>query len=60
MGAVTVRRVVPIPGASRPESIRDSALAADLVLTDAELAALSASVGICLTAGDVLDVDVET
>lgn len=34
--------VVPIPGASRPESIIDSAAAADLVLTPAELARLSA------------------
>ncbi|MCX4821402.1 aldo/keto reductase [Streptomyces sp. NBC_01142] len=32
--------VVPIPGASRPQSIRDSAAAADLVLGDAELAEL--------------------
>jgi aryl-alcohol dehydrogenase-like predicted oxidoreductase len=32
--------VVPIPGASRPETIRDSAAAAELVLTEAELAAL--------------------
>jgi aryl-alcohol dehydrogenase-like predicted oxidoreductase len=29
--------VIPIPGASRPESIRDSAQAADLTLTDDEL-----------------------
>jgi aryl-alcohol dehydrogenase-like predicted oxidoreductase len=35
--------VVPIPGASRPESIRDSAGAADLVLTDDELARLTAA-----------------
>lgn len=34
--------VVPIPGASRPETIRDSAAAADLVLTAAELAELDA------------------
>jgi aryl-alcohol dehydrogenase-like predicted oxidoreductase len=34
--------VIPIPGASRPESVRDSAGAADLVLTDAELALLNA------------------
>jgi aryl-alcohol dehydrogenase-like predicted oxidoreductase len=34
--------VIPIPGASRPESIRDSALAAELELTAEELAALSA------------------
>ena len=33
--------VIPIPGASRPESIRDSAAAADLRLTAEELAALS-------------------
>ncbi len=32
--------VIPIPGASRPESITDSALAPELVLTDAELALL--------------------
>jgi aryl-alcohol dehydrogenase-like predicted oxidoreductase len=35
--------VVPIPGASRPESITDSARAADLVLTEAEVDRLSAS-----------------
>jgi aryl-alcohol dehydrogenase-like predicted oxidoreductase len=34
--------VVPIPGASRPESIIDSAKAVDLVLTDEELARLDA------------------
>jgi aryl-alcohol dehydrogenase-like predicted oxidoreductase len=34
--------VIPIPGASRPESIIDSAKAVDLVLTDDELAKLSA------------------
>ncbi|OLR92133.1 aldo/keto reductase [Actinokineospora bangkokensis] len=33
-------RVVPIPGSSRPESIQDSARAADLVLTADELDAL--------------------
>ena len=33
-------RVIPIPGASRPESIRDSATAADLNLTADELASL--------------------
>jgi aryl-alcohol dehydrogenase-like predicted oxidoreductase len=33
--------VIPIPGASRPESIQDSVGAAELVLTDDELAALS-------------------
>ncbi|MEU7016771.1 aldo/keto reductase [Streptomyces sp. NPDC046385] len=32
--------VLPIPGASRPESARDSALAAELVLTEAELGEL--------------------
>jgi len=32
--------VIPIPGASRPETIRDSALAADLELTAEELARL--------------------
>jgi aryl-alcohol dehydrogenase-like predicted oxidoreductase len=35
--------VVPIPGASRPETARDSAAAADLELTADELAALDAS-----------------
>jgi aryl-alcohol dehydrogenase-like predicted oxidoreductase len=34
--------VVPIPGASRPETIRDSAAAADLKLTDEEIAELDA------------------
>jgi aryl-alcohol dehydrogenase-like predicted oxidoreductase len=34
--------VVPIPGSSRPESITDSAAAADLVLTPEELALLDA------------------
>jgi aryl-alcohol dehydrogenase-like predicted oxidoreductase len=34
--------VIPIPGASRPESILDSVRAADLKLSDDELAALSA------------------
>ncbi|MHB1171743.1 MAG: aldo/keto reductase [Lacisediminihabitans sp.] len=34
--------VIPIPGASRPESIADSALAAELVLTAEQLARLSA------------------
>lgn len=33
--------VIPIPGASRPESIQDSVRAAELTLTDDELAALS-------------------
>jgi aryl-alcohol dehydrogenase-like predicted oxidoreductase len=35
--------VIPIPGSSRPETIRDSAAAADLVLTDEEIAELSGS-----------------
>lgn len=35
--------VVPIPGASRPESVRDSAGAADLVLTAGEIAELDAA-----------------
>ncbi|MDP9497422.1 MAG: aldo/keto reductase [Actinomycetota bacterium] len=35
--------VLPIPGASRPESIRDSAAAADLVLQPEELARLDAA-----------------
>jgi aryl-alcohol dehydrogenase-like predicted oxidoreductase len=35
--------VVPIPGASRPESITDSAKAADLMLTEAELDRLARS-----------------
>jgi len=34
------RHVIPIPGASRPESITDCAGACDLVLTQAELASL--------------------
>jgi aryl-alcohol dehydrogenase-like predicted oxidoreductase len=35
--------VIPIPGASRPQSITDSAQAADLVLTEAEVDRLSQS-----------------
>lgn len=35
--------VVPIPGASRPASVTDSAAATDLVLSDDELATLSAT-----------------
>lgn len=35
--------VIPIPGAKRPQSVTDSAAAADLDLTDDELAALNAS-----------------
>ncbi|MCW2802224.1 MAG: hypothetical protein QOF52_1605 [Propionibacteriaceae bacterium] len=38
-------RVIPIPGARRPESIIDSAKAADLVLSDEELARCSATGG---------------
>jgi aryl-alcohol dehydrogenase-like predicted oxidoreductase len=38
--------VVPIPGSSRPETIQDSARAAALTLTDAELQAISAAVGV--------------
>jgi aryl-alcohol dehydrogenase-like predicted oxidoreductase len=37
------RVVIPIPGAKRPSSITDSAAAADLVLSDDELARLDAS-----------------
>ena len=36
-------RVIPIPGAKRPESIRDSAAAADLELSADEVARLDAS-----------------
>jgi aryl-alcohol dehydrogenase-like predicted oxidoreductase len=35
--------VIPIPGASRPESIIDSAQAADLTLSPAELTSLEAA-----------------
>jgi aryl-alcohol dehydrogenase-like predicted oxidoreductase len=35
--------VLPIPGASRPQSIQDSAAASDLKLTEAQLARLNAS-----------------
>jgi aryl-alcohol dehydrogenase-like predicted oxidoreductase len=38
--------VIPIPGASRPETITDSAAAADLDLSDDELAEISAAVGL--------------
>jgi aryl-alcohol dehydrogenase-like predicted oxidoreductase len=34
--------VIPIPGTTRPESILDSIAAAELELTDDELAAISA------------------
>jgi aryl-alcohol dehydrogenase-like predicted oxidoreductase len=37
--------VIPIPGARRPESIRDSAKAASLMLTDSELAHCAATGG---------------
>ena len=33
--------MIPIPGASRPESITDSARAAELELSDEEIAAIS-------------------
>lgn len=36
--------VIPVPGASRPETARDSAAAADLELTADEVGALVASV----------------
>jgi aryl-alcohol dehydrogenase-like predicted oxidoreductase len=35
--------VIPIPGASRPETIRDSVAATDLVLSDDEVARLGAA-----------------
>jgi len=35
--------VIPIPGSTRPETIRDSAAAVDLVLTTQEVEALSGS-----------------
>jgi aryl-alcohol dehydrogenase-like predicted oxidoreductase len=35
--------VIPIPGAGRPESVTDSAQAADLTLTSGEVARLSKS-----------------
>jgi aryl-alcohol dehydrogenase-like predicted oxidoreductase len=38
--------VIPIPGASRPETITDSLRAAELELSDAELRAISAAVGL--------------
>jgi aryl-alcohol dehydrogenase-like predicted oxidoreductase len=38
--------VIPIPGSSRPETIADSARAAELELRDAEVAAISAAVGV--------------
>jgi aryl-alcohol dehydrogenase-like predicted oxidoreductase len=38
--------VMPIPGSSRPETITDSLRAAELELSDAELQAISAAVGV--------------
>jgi aryl-alcohol dehydrogenase-like predicted oxidoreductase len=38
--------VIPIPGSSRPETITDSLRAAELELSDAELQAISAAVGV--------------
>jgi len=38
--------VIPIPGSSRPETIGDSARAAELALSEDELRAISASVGL--------------
>jgi aryl-alcohol dehydrogenase-like predicted oxidoreductase len=38
--------VIPIPGSSRPETIADSAAAADLVLSNGEIAAISEAVGV--------------
>ena len=35
--------VIPIPGASRPESVQDSVRAAELTLTEAELDRLDAA-----------------
>jgi aryl-alcohol dehydrogenase-like predicted oxidoreductase len=43
--------VVVIPGASRPESIRDSAAAASLLLTDDEVATLSDTRDVTVPAG---------
>ena len=37
-------RVIPIPGASRPETISDSMAAAELVLDDDELQAITAAI----------------
>jgi aryl-alcohol dehydrogenase-like predicted oxidoreductase len=36
--------IIPIPGSSRPETVRDSAAAADLELSDGEIAQLTAAV----------------
>ena len=38
--------MIPIPGSSRPETITDSLRAAELVLSDAELQAISTAVGV--------------
>ena len=38
--------VIPIPGSSRPETISDSARAAELQLSDDEVGAISGSVGL--------------
>jgi aryl-alcohol dehydrogenase-like predicted oxidoreductase len=38
--------VIPIPGSSRPETIADSARAAELTLSPAEVGAISAAVGV--------------
>jgi aryl-alcohol dehydrogenase-like predicted oxidoreductase len=38
--------MIPIPGSSRPETITDSLHAAELALSDAELQAISAAVGV--------------
>ncbi|MEL4505260.1 aldo/keto reductase [Luteococcus sp. H138] len=42
-GLAKYDRLIPIPGASRPESITDSAKAVELVLSDEEVALLDAS-----------------
>jgi hypothetical protein len=42
LGGMPLSRIVPIPGASRPESEADSADAVDLVLGDEDLARLDA------------------
>ena len=43
--------IVPIPGVKRSETMRDSACAPDVVLTDADLAAIAAAVPTGSTAG---------
>ncbi len=47
--------IVPIPGVKRPETMRDSAGAPDLVLTDADLAAIAAAAPGGETAGPRYD-----